>query len=254
MDITRLPTELVKLPSVSKQLKLDELSTLTKMAVRGAVVPASVITQAPPPTASVIAGGNSTVSSAATAGERMGTQTSQKLQSSSSSKKERVMQEAKRVKQDEKLVSGNPTQFSHAYSTTPTTSLVTNSGLRLQQTQEGILVASNNAPYTTLAQTKSTVAGATTTKYAVKVPAGYVDSGQVYQTATLQLVPVSAGQQIMVWPQAMMQQQQTAKSSTQQLTVVQGSQLISMVDPSSVTTNAKGAVSTATSSSIITID
>ena len=267
MDVTRLPTELSKLSSVSKQLKLDEISTLTKMALRGEVVPASVITQAPP-TTSVIADGNSTSSTAASGEKSKPHSSSSQKSSSSLVKKEKPSQEAKWVKLEEKqVVSSSPAQFTtHAYSATPSGSLVpipSNSGIRLQ-TPEGLIVAGSTVPYTTLAQTSKphtvTVggAGATTAIPAsyVKVPAAYVDSGQVYQAATLQLVPVSAGtaQQIMVWPQAaVVQQQPQAKAGgAQQLTVVQGSQLISMVDAS----NAQGGKGGggASTASIITID
>ena len=260
MDVTRLPTELSKLPTVSKQLKLDEISTLTKMAVRGEVVSASVITQAPP-TTSVIADGNSTSLTAAS--EKSKSHSSQKTSSSSSSKKERTSQETKWTKLEEKQVAtGNTAQFARAYSATATGNLVPiqgNSGLRLQ-TPEGLLVATTSVPYTALAQTSKplTVTGGAAggASYAVKVPAAYMDSGQVYQATTLQLVPVSAatagGQQIMVWQQ---QQHQTNKPAAQQLTVVQGSQLISMVDPSAGAQGAKGGgVATVTNASIITID
>ena len=269
MDVTRLPTELAKLPSVSKQLKLDEISTLTKMALRGEVVPASVITQAPP-TTSVIADGNS-MSSTHT-GERTTKShfsSSQKSLSSSSSaiKKEKTLQDAtKWAKVDEKqqVASNNPpAQFT-------TGSLVSipagNSGLRLQ-TPEGqqLIVAATSVPYTAFAQSSkpqtATVGGGTgaTSSYALKVPSAYVDGGQVYQT--LQLVPVSAAtaQQLMLWPQAaVVQQQPQVKSGTggtaaQQLTVVQGSQLISIA---AATTNAQGGKGggAATGKSIITID
>ena len=269
MDVTRLPTELTKLPSVSKQLKLDEISTLTKMALRGEVVPASVITQAPP-TTSVIADGNSMSST----NERTKSHSSSLQKLSSSTKKERTLQqEMKRSKIEEKQVtSSHPAQFTAArpYSTTPTGSFVPipgNSGMRLQMPEgQQLIVAASSVPYTTLGQTSkpqtvsvggtgAAQAATIPASYALKVPAGYMDSGQVYQATTLQLVPVSAAtaQQIMVWPQAAVVQQQQGKTgSAQQLTVVQGSQLISMA----ATTNAQGGKGggSATNASIITID
>lgn len=275
-DVTRLPAELSKIPCVSKQLKLDELSTLTKMAARGEVVPASVITQAPPTTTSVISGGSE---------KAMKLQSSQNQYkhssslSSSAMKRERPLasQEVKRIKTEDKTVTLSSSQYAHALTTASLIPISANSGLRLQQTAEGgLLLATSSLPYTALQQqqqqqqsrqlTKTSssvteIAGASaggSTSYAVKVPT-FVDSSQVYQATTVQLVPVSAGQQIMVWPQAMVQQQQQqGKVTPQQLTVVQGSQLISMVDASSTATNAtqgqKGSATTATNASIITID
>ena len=83
----------------------------------------------------------------------------------------------------------------------------------------------------------------------------YVDSNQVYQAAAVQLIPVSAGQQIMVWPSSAVVQQGKTPA---QLTVVQGSQLLSMVDASSGSnaqaqkTSSSNAISS--NANIITID
>ena len=236
MDLSRLPNELSKIPSVSKQLKLDELSTLTKMAQRGEVVPASVITQAPS-TTSVIAGGNTAEKSKSHA-----TLTSQKPP-----KKEMVVvQDGKRKGE---TIDKKSTQYSYP-STNNTAALVPlapNSGLALQ-TPEGLLVA---APYTAIKTSQPSTSTNDRAGYAVNVPT-YVDNNQVYQAATVQLVPVSAGQQIMVWPPVVQQ-----GKAAPQLTVVQGSQLISMVETAS--TNAQGqktnsSSTTGNNASIITID
>ena len=263
MDITRLPNELSKIPSVSKQLKLDELSTLTKMALRGEVVPASVITQAPANPGGVIS------SSGVTGNKTKGHSSTQvphktSVSSSSSGKKERVAAapETKRTKTVEEKPA-NTQNAQNVYSATPSgtnlVSLTGNSGLRLQ-TPEGLLVATSNVPYTAVQQQTSKSAVVTNDHgyTTVNVPT-YVDSGQVYQAATVQLVPVTAGQQIMVWPPAVVQPGKA--TGTQQLTVVQGSQLLSVVDTSSTATAAQGgqkksggSVATATNSSIITID
>ena len=263
-DVARLPAELSKIPSVSKQLKLDELSTLTKMAARGEVVPSSVITQAPPTTTSVISGG-------VVVGEKSTKLQSQQNQHRSSSmssatKKERASssQEAKRAKTEEKA---NAAQYA-AHAGSALVPLSANSGLRLQQTAEGgLLVAtSSGVQYTALQQpqqtTKTSGGGGVTpdgggaSYAALKVPT-FVDSSQVYQAATVQLVPVS-GQQIMVWPQAAVVQQQQQQPAQQQggkmaaapqhVTVVQGSQLISM------NAAAHAQKGSATSASFITID
>lgn len=236
MDLSRLPTELSKIPSVSKQLKLDELSTLTKMAQRGEVAPPSVITQAPPST-SVISGG-------ITAEKNRSHVTSTGHQKSS--KKDMVVvQDGRRKSEPVEKITSKSAQYAYpaTNSTAALVPIATNSGLTLQ-TPEGLLVA---APYTAIKTSKPS----TSTGYTVNVPT-YVDNNQVYQAAAVQLVPVSAGQQIMVWPQVVQQ-----AKATPQLTVVQGSQLISMVETAS--TNAQGQKSnssgpTGTTASIITID
>lgn len=239
MDLSRLPNELSKIPSVSKQLKLDELSTLTKMAQRGEVVPASVITQAPS-TTSVISGGN-----AAEKSKSHVTSISQKP-----AKKEMVVVQDGKRKGESTGDKHTTKTAQYSYPSTNNTAalvpLAANSGLALQ-TPEGLLVA---APYTAIKTSQPSTSTNDRPSYAVNVPT-YVDNNQVYQAAAVQLVPVSAGQQIMVWPPVV--QGKTAP----QLTVVQGSQLISMVETAS--TNAQGqknnsSSTTGNNASIITID
>ena len=273
MDVTRLPSELSKIPSVSRQLKMDETSTLTKMAQRGGVVPPSVIAQAPPNATVVVSGGNtttadkhrtpvltSTASSSSTVSLASNNQklaikkeTSVVMQDGSSNKRKTDMTAASKAN-----VPGNVAQFPLGYpasSRNATLIPVTgSSGLRLQ-TPEGLLVA-GGMQYAALQTSKPS--GSTSvnehTSYTMNVPAYMEGSNQVYQAATVQLVPVSAGQQIVVWPSMM---QQGGKTAPPQLTVVQGSQLLSMVDTVSKNTQGQsGAGSTGTggTASIITID
>ena len=261
MDVARLPNELSKIPSVSKQLKMDELSTLTKMAQRGEVVPASVITQAPL--------NKSVISSTTTekSKSQLSSLTQQPAQQKPLSKKETaIVQDSKSSKtvtdstgdKSTAATNASSTQYTHTYTPASGGTLVPltgNTGLRLQ-TPEGLIVAASSVPYTTLQTSKAsaTTNDRSASYTAVNVPA-YVDSNQVYQAAAVQLVPVSASQQIMVWPSSAVVQQGKAPA---QLTVVQGSQLLSMVDTSSgSTTQVQKTSSSNTASSnanIITID
>ena len=264
MDVARLPNELSKIPSVSKQLKMDELSTLTKMAQRGEVVPASVITQAPV-NKSVISSGNAVATTEKN--KTLPSSVTQQSHLKSSSKKETVVvQDSKSSKNVIESTGGKSTASSNPSTTqytpyTPTSGsalvpLTGSTGLRLQ-TPEGLIVAASSMPYTALKTSKqsSTSNDHGATSYAaVNVPA-YVDSNQVYQAAAVQLVPVSAGQQIMVWPSSAVVQQGKAPA---QLTVVQGSQLLSMVDASSGSSTQAQKTSSSnisvSSANIITID
>ena len=267
MDVTRLPSELSKIPTVSRQLKMDETSTLTKMAQRGGVVPPSVIAQAPPnATQVVVSGGNTTTA------DKHRTPVLTSIASSSSSvslvsnnQKLAVKKETSVVMQDggsnkrktdstaasKANVPGNVAQFPLGYpASSRSTTLIPvtgSSGLRLQ-TPEGLLVA-GGVQYAALQTSKPSGSTNEHTSYA------YMEgSNQVYQAATVQLVPVSTGQQIVVWPSMM---QQGGKTVPQQLTVVQGSQLLSIVDTVSKNTQGQsgaGRPGTGGTASIITID
>ena len=200
-------------------------------------MPASVITQAPSNT-SVISSGNSA---------------SEKTKKSSSSKKDLVIvQDRKRRTEStgDKAAAGN-TPYSHSYPASSSTlvSLAGNSGLRLQ-TPEGLqLVAASTVPYAALQTSKPSASSNDRASFtAVNVPT-YMDSNQVYQATTVQLVPVSAGQQIMVWPPVV----QPGKTAPQ-LTVVPGSQLFPVVDTATASTQSQKSGSTGTNASIITID
>ena len=149
MDVARLPNELAKIPSVSKQLKMDELSTLTKMAQRGEVVPASVITQAPL---------NKSVISSTTTEKNKADSSSvtQPTQQKSLSKKETVVvHDSKSSKTavdstgDRSTASSNPSNTQYTYTPASGGTLVPltgNTGLRLQ-TPEGLQVASHTPHY-----------------------------------------------------------------------------------------------------------
>lgn len=222
-DVARLPNELGKIKSVSKQLQVDEISTISKLA-KGA---APVI--APAPTHSVI-----------TQGPAANTADSSKP---SIGRKERsdviVKSESAIQRKPTKLETG---QFAAASGGSivqggQTLQLAAGSGLAVQ-THEGLFVYttpnSKSTQQPTIIQATNSAQGTITTAsqgqqtYTIGVPAAYVDSGIYLQGQTVQLVPVSAGtQQVMYWP---VQGAQTTKVSG----VPVGSQIAVVREPQAV--------------------
>jgi hypothetical protein len=174
-DVVRLPSELGKIPSVSSQLKMDEISIISKLAKTP--VSQSVITQAPP----------------------IG-RTAARSKSPRPIKKEVVVGADKSVKS---IVPGKV-----AYSVS--TGASSQPGSQVQQltsapvavqTAEGLMVysvASNTPPPQSLSVVQATPGAATTTSakqtIAIGVPT-YLDGSNLYQ-----LVPAASGQQVVYWP------------------------------------------------------
>lgn len=263
-DVARLPNELGKVKSMSKQLKLDEISTISKLAKGSA--PAT----APAPAQSVITQGPGSVYSNSTADSSKLVSQPQSKGQSSIGRKERtdviVKSETTGQRKPTTVEAG---QFTAAHVTSggqivqagQTVQLATGSGLAVQ-TPEGLIVYSV-APNTkstqqpTIVQANNSARGTITTAsqgqqaYTLGVPAAYVDSGLYLQGQTVQLLPVSAStQQVMYWP---VQGAQSTKV---------GSQLAVVHDPQAVLqpvqyTVADGKVQDSAGkpgSSIITID
>jgi len=265
-DLSRLPNELAKIPSVSKQLKMDEISTLSKLANKGTIATTqahSVITQAPSVVTMAMSG--------STGGADKLKQVAPKQATSGKSEIAVVQKE-----QDRSATA----QYGVAYATTGGTivqapvQLATGSGLAVQ-TADGVVVcsvASNTGgmQYATIQQSSSTATSTSTsqsqTTYAIGVPT-YVDGSMYLQGQTVQLVPVSSvpgsNQQVMYWPvrQGTQSGSQTAAVAVgSQLAVVQGGSQ-AVVQPIQYVVDSKASVhhsssdSTASSkASIITID
>jgi len=163
-DVSRLPNELSKMPLVSKQLKIDEISTISKLAKGSTIVPQSVITQAP--------GGPS---------------------SDPGIKQERsdVIVVQKKVKKEVPIKPAIGTQVQ----------LATGTGMALQT---AVLYGTSGAKTVQQASLVKTVAPSSSQQqaYTIGMPSTLLDNGSgVYQA--LQLVPVSAppSQQVVYWPQ-----------------------------------------------------
>ena len=263
-DVARLPNELGKVKSMSKQLKLDEISTISKLAKGSA--PAI----APAPTQSVITQGPGAVYSNSSADSSKLVPQPQSKGPSAIGRKERtdviVKSEATGQRKPTAVETG---QFTAAHATSggqivqagQTLQLATGSGVALQ-TPEGLILYSV-APNTkstqqpTIVQAANSSRGTITTSsqgqqtYTIGVPAAYVDSGLYLQGQTVQLLPVSAGtQQVMYWP---VQGAQTSKVGSQIAVVREPQPVLQPVQY----TLADGKVQDNTSkpgSSIITID
>ncbi len=213
-DVTRLPNELGKLKGVSNQLKMDEISTISKLAKGGAVsTPAiaaptqSVITQAPALNSTVIKK------------ERSEVIVAKKNPEGSSANKITTM------------VHGGSKQ---AVKGTHTIQIPT--GSQIVQTADGLILysgatttGSKTMQTSTVAQTAPSSSASNQQAYTLGVPAAYMGSNSsgIYQA--VQFVPVSAGssQQLVYWP--------TAQSS-QVSGVPVGSQLAVVQDPKAVQT------------------
>lgn len=213
-DIARLPNELGKMKSVSKQLKVDEISTISKFAKGSSLAqPHSIITQGPgaglPPDSGTLA------------------PQQQPKDQMPASKKQRsditVKSEFSAQRQPSavaKPAGGSIVQTGQTLKLTP------GSGLALQ-TPEGLIVYTvppNTKPVqqSAVVQTAANSGQSTMTTtsqgqhtYTIGLPAAYVDSGLYLQGQTVQLLPVSAvsggTQQVMYWP---VQGAQTTKVST----------------------------------------
>lgn len=232
-DVTRLPSELGKLTSVSKQLKMDEISTISKLAKGG-----SVSTMAPPSTQSVITKGP-VMDTAGIKKERSEVIIAQKkrLEGSSQSKIVQGVTSGQTVKQR---------------------TIQVPSGSHLVQTADGVILYGGSSTANSKAIQTSTVvqsapsSSSSNQAYTLGVPAAYMDSnsGGIYQA--VQLVPVSGStQQLVYWPT---QASQVPVGS--QLAVVQqqqqDTQVVQTVQPGSGGSTATGKKSAG--GSIITID
>ncbi len=231
-DVTRLPGELGKLKSVSHQLKMDEISTISKLAKGG-----SVSAPVGPPTQSVI--------------------TKAPALDSTSIKKERseiIVTQKKRPETPNTvatMVQGGSSN--QAVIQVP-------AGSHVVQTADGVILyggattaSSKTIQQSTVAPTASSSSTSNQQAYTLGVPTAYMDSnsGGIYQA--VQLVPVSGStQQLVYWP-------------TQTSQVPVGSQLAVVQNPQQVVQTAQqnsGGNSTVTSKaisrkpggSIITID
>ena len=267
-DLSRLPNELAKIPSVSKQLKMDEISTLSKLANKGTIATTqahSVITQAP----SVV-----TMATSGSAGS------TDKLKQVTPKQTTSAKSEIAVVKKEQDRSVTTQAQYGVAYATAggaivqAPVQLAAGSGLAVQ-TADGVVVcsvASNTGgmQYATIQQSSSipttTSTSQSQTTYAIGVPT-YVDGSMYLQGQTVQLVPVSSvpgsNQQVMYWPvrQGTQSGSQTAAVAVgSQLAVVQGGsqavmQPIQYVVDSKASAHHSSSDSTASSkASIITID
>lgn len=252
-DVARLPGELAKMPSVSIQLKIDEISTISKLAKTP--VSQSVITQAPPSNLAP-------------------------LKTSSSRSKSPKLPKKDVVMVDKPKSSSQPTALKYkvAYANPPAPStqpgpqvqLPPGSGLAMQ-TAEGLVVysvasAANPPQAVSVVQAGSTSATTTTTSGGQTITIGvptYLDGSNLYQT--VQLVPAVSGQQVVYWPpvvgsgQAPAQVTTVAAAATGGGATVGNSQLAvvqrSSTPHQSVQFSAEVATSSgATPTSVITID
>ncbi len=267
-DVSHLPSDLSRIPPISNQLKMDEISTLSKLASRGTIAPTtqSVITQAPsgslaPPSL----GGVTTIP--ATSGSKVS-----KAHVSSRDVKPAVTMvqdqsgrgsSKKRTAAHTKSVVKSTTQYPVAYATTggamvqlaPGTTTGGSGGIAVQ-TAEGVVIYSvastSGTQYATVQQSGTTQTSVTSSHgtqgaYTLGVPA-YVDM----QGHPVQLLPVSNNQaQMVYWP---VQSGSQALAMGSQLAVVQGGQsILQSVTNASDSTHHSGA-STGKSKNIITID
>lgn len=290
-DVARLPGELAKMPSVSVQLKMDEYSTISKLAKSNAPPPVSqsVITKAPPTTATPT-----------------GRPASEVVRSKSPkiSKEQAIEKKTPQhlpmiapmppQKQQQQVTTAAKYQLTYAAGT-PATGLGSGSGTQVQlppgsgiavQTAEGNLVvysvssSANTTQTVSLVQGGSVAGGATTIStnsggqqqaYTIGVPA-YLDRSNLFQT--VQILPAagatgaSTSQQVVYWPSSVVGNTQspaaaqgaavaTGTVGTSQLAVVQQGQVLQPVqfgvEPASVDSSASGKKSV-TPSSVITID
>ncbi len=190
-DISRLPAELAKMPSVSVQLKMDEISTISKLAKTP--VSHSVITQAPPSSAAIKIAARS--------------------KSPRPSKKE-ALQPSQVASSKFKVAFAQQPSSTTLQPVGPQVQLPAGRSLTAVQTAEGLVVysvASSATPTQAVSMVQAVGGGAssggiTTTAasqqtIAIGVPASYIEGSNVYQT--VQLVPAAAAsaQQVVYWPQ-----------------------------------------------------
>lgn len=203
-DVSRLPTELGKLPSVSAQLKMDEISIISKLA-KTQDTP-SVITQAPPTnTGSVGPPTNEVLLVNKPAPTSSSTTSKYTIVSQQPGPQVQLPGQQVAVQTPEGLVMP---VYSVAASTKPA------------QSVSVVQAAAPTVPATTTGQT-----------IAIGVPTTYLEGSNVYQ---MQLLPTVSGQQMMYWPPVVASGQAQAQVTTvaaapapggagpSQLTVVQG--------------------------------
>ncbi len=270
-DVSHLPGDLSKIPPISNQLKMDEISTLSKLAQRGTITPTthSVITHATStPTPSL--GGVTTVPSS-----KVGVATPPP----NARVEKRDQDKIPSVRPRKSATQTQPApQYPVAYATTDGTVLQLAPGAKSErpvvqlasggtagasgsgiavQTADGLIIYSpastTGAQYATLqqsspAQTSVTSSNSGQGAYALSVPA-YVD-GQ-----PIQLVPVSGNQtQVVYWPSVVQPGQggsQTFALPSSQLAMMQSGQTI--LQPV-LPTSTHHSTGTGKTSNFITID
>lgn len=173
-DVARLPNELSKIQNVSSQLKMDEISIISRLAKTP--VSQSVITQAPP----LISSAPHTSSGAAR------------------SKSPRPIKEMVVVKPQ------SATAYAAGGQAGPQVQLPTGTPSLAVQTSEGLVVysAASSTPQPPQSMTvvqapagaSSTVTTSAGQTIAIGVPT-YLDGSSLYQ-----LVPAASGQQVVYWP------------------------------------------------------
>lgn len=248
-DVARLPNELAKLQSVSKQLKMDEISTISKLAKGSSST--QIIT--PAPTQSVIAKAPAASDSLSHTGqapvkkERLEVIQTQKKKGDVSQSKVATLVQAGTGQ----LAAGSG-QVIKAGQT-----IQIPAGHKLVQTADGLFMyststsGSNTSQQPTVMQAVPVSKTTTQQAYTIGVPAAYVDSS-MYQT--VQLVPVSGStQQLMYWPTA---QASSGVPVGSQIAVVQEPQVVQAVQYSVAGGTVAGTLTASgnTGSSIITID
>lgn len=288
-DVARLPGELSKMPSVSVQLKMDEISTISKLAKGIAPPPVSqsVITRAPPtPTGKAVADANQSPKAVV------------KEQNVERKKPQHLPMIAPKKQQQQVTTA---TKYQVAYTagvpmtgvgsgSRPQVQVPAGSGLAVQ-TAEGNLVvysmssSSKSTQSVSIIQaggmtggmktaTPTTNSGGQQAAYTLGVPT-YLDGSSLYQT--VQLVPAAAAaattatsvaatseQQMVYWPTSVVGTPQgtagaTAAGGTSQLAVIQHGQVLQPVqfgmEHRSTDSSSAGTTGMDTTScSVITID
>ena len=263
LDVTRLPGELSKMPSVSVQLKMDEYSTISKLAKGNAQ---SVITQAPPKSTS------QTTPTVTDVSRSKSPNIAKKEQPAVVEKKQHTT--AHIAAPVATPLAQNATKYQVAYTTATGSNaagtqvqLPAGSGLAVQTAQGNIVVYSVASSVNTT-QTVSIVQGGTVVKgastqltnssgqtYTIGVPA-FIDGSNLYQT--VQLVPsasanatnIASGSQVVYWPS-------TASNATvgpSQIAVVPQGQVLQSVQFNTKDGSTTASKKTSTTPSVITID
>lgn len=229
-DVTRLPGELGKMPSVSMQLKMDEISTISKLAK--VPVTQSVITQAP-------------VSTPPPKPRSKSPRPVKKEPDTTTAKYKVVPGPSSAVPPQVQLPSGS----SLAMQTTEGLVVYSVGSSTTNPPQAVTMVQAGSTATAAVAPATSTAAGGQT--IAIGVPATYLDSN-LYQT--VQLVPAVSGQQVMYWQGQAPAQVNTvaaAPSGTQLAVVQRGGAATTVLQPVQFGVDGLGGKGT---SSVITID
>jgi len=266
LDVTRLPGELSKMSSVSNQLKMDEVSIISKLAKGNAP---SVITQAPPTITSQTVPIVTDVS---------------RSKSPNVAKKEIPAVDKKQQYTTAHIaapvatpLAQNATKYKVAYTTGTGSNaagtqvqLPAGSGLAVQTAQGNIVVYSvassvNTTQTVSIVQGGTVVGGASTQltnsggqAYTIGVPA-FIDSSNLYQT--VQLVPsasatatnIAPGSQVVYWPSTA---SNATVGGTSQIAVVPQGQVLQSVQFGRESKEGTASVGkkTTTTPSVITID